>query len=106
MISSKIPSGMTLVLSSNSKIVVVGLRRGFNYNSSKVVTIITLMAAPRSMRLFPMGTLLMVIVTMRFPGFAYFVTLGCSDMYSDNYPIRCTIGGYLCFLHSFLYTIP
>jgi hypothetical protein len=102
MILSNIPSGITFVLSANSKIVGVGLRRGFNYNSSKVVVVITLMAAPRSMRVFPMGTLLMVIVTMGFPRFVDFVTLGFSDMYSDNSPIKCTIGGSLCFLPGFL----
>jgi hypothetical protein len=56
MISSKIPSGITLVLSSNSKMVGVGLRRGCNYNCSKVVAVITLVVAPMSMRVFPMDT--------------------------------------------------
>jgi len=71
MISSKVPSGITLVLSANSKIVGVGLRRGFSCNSSKVVTVITLMVAPRSMRVFPMETSLMVMVTTGFPGFPF-----------------------------------
>jgi hypothetical protein len=102
MISSKIPLGITFVLYSNSKIVLVGLGRGFNYNSSKVVTFITLMASPRSMRVFLIGILLMVLVTTGFPRFSYFSTLGCSDMYSKSYPITCTIGGPFFFLPSFL----
>jgi hypothetical protein len=102
MISSKIPSGITLALSANSKMVGVGLRRGFNYNSSKVVTVITLMATPRSMRVFPMETSLMVMVTTGFPGFPYFATLGYSDMYSESSPIKCTVGGSFCFLPGFL----
>jgi hypothetical protein len=80
-ISSKIPSGITLVLSANSKMVGVGLRRGCNYNFSKVVAFITLMAALRSMRVFPMQTSLMVMVTMGFPGFPYFSSFDCFDMY-------------------------
>jgi hypothetical protein len=56
MIPSKIPSGITLVLSANSKMVGVGLRRGFNCNSSKVLMFITYMDAHRSMRVFPMDT--------------------------------------------------
>jgi hypothetical protein len=88
MISSKIPSGITLVLSASSKIVGVGLRRGCNCNFSKVVAVITLMNSPRSMRVFPMETSLMVMVTTGFPGFPYFVILGCFDMYSKSYPIN------------------
>jgi hypothetical protein len=67
-----------------------------------VVTIITLMVAPRSMRVFPMETSLMVMVTTGFPGFPYFYTLGFSDMYSESSPIKCTVGGSFCFLPGFL----
>jgi hypothetical protein len=102
MISSKIPSGINFFLSANSKIVEVGLRRGFNCDSSKVVTIITLMSSPRSMRVFLIGTLLMVIVTTGFSGFSYFATVGFFDMYSESCPIKCTVGGSFCFLHGFL----
>jgi hypothetical protein len=102
MMSSNIPSGITFFLSSNSKVVGVGLRRGFNYNSSKVVITIKFMASPRSMRVFSMETLLMVIVTMGFPRFPYFVTLGFSNMYLESSPIICTVGGSLCFLPVFL----
>jgi hypothetical protein len=82
MISSKILSGITLVLSVNYKMVRVGLKRGFNCNSSKVVIVIALMVSPRSMRVFPMETSLMFMVTTGFLGFPYFSTLDCSDMYS------------------------
>jgi hypothetical protein len=94
MISSNIPLGTTFVLSANSKIVGVGRRKCFNCNSSKVVIVITLMAALRSMT---MRILLMVIITTGFPGFAYFVTLGCSNMYSYNSPTNETVGGYFLF---------
>jgi hypothetical protein len=63
MISSKIPSGITLVLFANSKMVGVGRRSGCNYNCSNVVAVITLMVAPRYMRVLPMETSLMVMVT-------------------------------------------
>jgi hypothetical protein len=102
MISSNIPSGITFVLYANSKIVGVGLRRGFNCNSSKVVTVIKFMVSPRYMRVFPMETSLMGMVTMGFLEFPYFATLGYSDMYSKISPIKCTIGGFFCFLPAFL----
>ena len=102
MTSSKIPSGITLVLSANSKMVGVGRRRGCNYNCSKVVVVITLMAAHRSMRVFPMETSLMVMVTTGFPGFPYFASFGCSDMYSKSSPIKCIVGGSFFFLPGFL----
>jgi hypothetical protein len=102
MTSSKISSCITLILSANSKMVGVGLRRGCNYNFSKVVVVITLMAAPRSMRVFPMEISLMVMVTMGFPRFPYFSSLGFSNMYSESSPIKCTIGGSFYFLPGFL----
>jgi hypothetical protein len=102
MISSKIPSSITLVLSANSKMVGVGLRRGFNCNFSKVVAVITLMVAPVSMRVFPMETSLMVMVTIGFPRFPYFASFDCFDMYSESYPIKCTLGGSFFFIPDFL----
>jgi hypothetical protein len=102
MTSSQIPSGITLVLYANSKIVGVGRRRGCNCNCSKVVAVITLMDAPRYMRVFPMDTSLMVMVTTGFPGFPYFASFGCSDMYSESPPIKCTVGGSFFFLPDFL----
>lgn len=102
MTSSKIPSGITLILSTNSKMVGVGRRRGCNYNCSKVVAVITLMAAPRSMRVFLMGTSLVVMVTTGFHGFPYFTSFGCFDMYSESPPTNCIVGGSFCFLPGFL----
>jgi hypothetical protein len=110
MISSKIPSGITLVLSPNSKMVGVVLRRGFNCNFSKVVVVITLMVSPRSMRVFQMETSLMDMVTMGLSRFPYFASFGCSDMYLEISPIKCTVGRSFCFLpvfliHNFLTTL-
>jgi hypothetical protein len=102
MLSSKIPSGITVVLSANSKMVGVDLRRRFNCNSSKVVIVITLMVSPWSMRVFPMETSLMVMVTTGFPRFPYFSTLGSSYMYSESSPIKCIVGGSFFFLPGFL----
>jgi hypothetical protein len=102
MTSSKIPSGVTVVLSANFKMVGVGRRRGCNCNRSKVVAVITLMVAPRSMRVFQMETSLMVIVTKGFPRFPYFAIFGYSDMYSESPPTKCTVGGSFCFLPGFL----
>ena len=102
MISSKIPSSITLVLSANSKMVGVGQRRGCKCNCSKVVAVITLMVSPRSMRVFPMETSLMVMVTTGFLGFPYFPRFGCSDMYLESPPTKCTVGGSFFFLPGFL----
>jgi hypothetical protein len=66
MTSSKIPLGITLVLFANSKMVGVGRRRDCNCNCSKVVAVITLMVAPRYMRVFPIETSLMLMVTTGF----------------------------------------
>jgi hypothetical protein len=49
-----------------------------------------------------METSLMVMVTMGFPGFPYFVSFGCSDMYSESLPTKCNVGGSFCFLPGFL----
>jgi hypothetical protein len=101
MISSKILSGIALVLSSNSKMVGVGLRRGFNCNFSKIVAVIKLMDAPRYMRVFPMETSLMVMATTGFLGFPYFSSFNYFDMYSKSSPIKCIVGGSFYFLPGF-----
>ena len=70
--SSNAPTGLTVLLSANSKMVGVGLRRLYNCNFCKVVIDITLIASPKSTRVFPMGISLIQIVTTRFPGLSKF----------------------------------
>jgi hypothetical protein len=98
MLSYKIPSSITLLLSTNFKMVGVGRRRGCNCNCSMVVAVITLMVAPTSMRVFPVETSLMVMVTMGFHGFPYFSNFGYSDMYLERSPMKCIVGGSSFFL--------
>jgi len=69
--SSNTPSGFTLDLSASSNIIGVG-NKSKDHIWDKVSTVVTLMAAPKSIKVIFMGFPLTKVVTTRTQGFAYF----------------------------------
>ena len=70
--SSRTPTGFTVVWSTSSKMEGVGRKNCPNYKASKTVVVIILMAAPKSINVLSMEVLFMITVTMGAPGFVYF----------------------------------
>ena len=71
--SSRIPAGFTVVRSASSRMEGVGQRNCPNCKTSKTVVVIMLIADPKSINVFSMVVLFIIIVTTRAPGFVYFV---------------------------------
>ena len=70
--SSKTPVGFTVVQSASSRIEGVGQRICPNCKTSKTVVVIMLIEDPKSINVFSMTTLFIIIVTTGDPGFVYF----------------------------------
>ena len=66
------PVGFTIVRSVSSRMEGVGRRNFPNYKTSKTVVIIMLIADPKSINVFSMDVLFIIIVTTGALGFVYF----------------------------------
>ena len=70
--SSRTPTGFAVVHSASSRMEGVGRRNCLNYKASKTVVVIMLMADPKSINVFSMAVLFIIIATTGGPGFVYF----------------------------------
>ena len=70
--SSRTPSGFTVVRSASSRIEGVDQRNFPNCKTSKNVVVIMLMADPKSINVFSMTILFTMTVTTKASGFVYF----------------------------------
>jgi len=100
-ISSSIPFGTTLDLSTSSKIVVVGQIFG-SFKYFIVYIVMTFITAPRSIKFLGNEKLLIEMVTISIPGSIYFSIVVFADMRLANFPMTWIVGGSLFFILVFL----
>ena len=70
--SSRTPTGFTVVQSASSRMEGVGRRNCPNYKTPKTMVVLILIADPKSINVFSMAVLFIIIVTIGAPGFVYF----------------------------------
>jgi len=98
---SNTPSSLTLDLSANSNIVGVGSRSKHPIWDSASLAI-TLMATPKSIKVFHIGYPLMKVVTTGITGSASFLMGNLVDIRLASFPPTWTVEGYLFCLPVFL----
>ena len=76
MMSSSAPTGFTVLLSTSSKTIGVGMSMLSNCNTYKVDMGIILIVDPKLSNAFPMEILLIDTVKIGFPGFANLGSIG------------------------------
>ena len=97
MISSSIPSGRIVDVSTKCNTIVVGLMKDCRFRANIVYFVITLIAAPKSMRLLGIGIFLMLTLTIGLRGFRYLGLIALPNMRSARCLIALMVGGS-CFL--------
>lgn len=100
-ISSSIPSGMTFERSTNSR--TIGVDYKFvSCNIFIVSNVITFIATPKSIRVFGIETLLIIVVTLGMPRSTYFSIEMTFDIKPTKFPITCIVCGLNLFLDGVL----
>ena len=95
MTSSTIPSGVTVEQSTNCSTVEVFLREPWRLNFSIMSLAITLMAAPRSIKVWGIMVPLMWTLTTWPPGSRYFGQITYPNIRSDSCPKTLIVGASL-----------
>ena len=93
--SSRTPTGFTVIWSASSRMEGVGRRNCPNYKNSKIVVVIMLIADPRLINVFSMEVLFIITVTIGAFGFVYFAIGDLSVIHSDISPITWIVRGSL-----------
>jgi len=93
--SSTIPSGITVERSASYNTVVVFLKEPWRLSLSIVSFVITLMAAPRSIKVCGTIVPLMWTSTTGLPGSRYFGQIICPNIRSDSCPMKLMVGASL-----------
>ena len=99
--SSKIPSGLIVDMSANSRMVGVGLRF-VNPHFCIVYIVITLMATPRYNSTFGIYVFPIFTMTLGFPRSSYLARRFFPIINLDSFPMTWTVGGSPGFIPSFL----
>ena len=87
--SSRTPTGFTVVRSASSRMEGVGQRNCPNYKTSKTVVVIMLIADPKSINVFSMVVLFIITITNGAPGFVYFAIWDCHTFRHFSYNMNC-----------------
>ena len=85
--SSRTPTGFTVVRFASSKMEGVDRRNCPNYEASKTAVVIILMVAPKLINVLSMELLFIITFITEAPGFLYFANQDWSDIYSNISPM-------------------
>lgn len=91
---SKIPFGHAVELLAICRIVMVCLKYGWRFNISIVSLVITLIATPKSIKVFSIIFLLIFTFTTRLLGLGYLGSRTLPNFRSMSFPMTLIVGGY------------